>query len=376
MDEKFSLKDHLFNPSKIAQLATEISAVYPDFAQAAFQTEVVAAFPALELKARIGHIRQCLRAYLPADYRAAVTILLKALPAPLDPSKTDDDFGDFIYAPYSDFIAQYGCNADDLSFSLAALKEITMRFSAEDAIRYFINAFPQETLETLMRWTQDEHYHVRRLCSEGSRPKLPWSQKLNLAPDAALPLLHLLFADSTRYVTRSVANHLNDLAKTHPDLVCITLSEWQKSRRQKPAEMGFMLKHALRTLIKAGHPKALSLLGFGAADGVSITTLKHTKQVRIGDALQFSFCISVNENKPLTIDYVLHFQSKQGARSNKKVYKLQTIQAQADESAYIAKSHPLRANMTTRPLYAGGHKVEIQVNGSILASFSFDLTEP
>ena len=159
--------------------------------------------------------QECLKKYLPADYAEAVNILLKALPEPLNENRTDDDFGDFIYAPYSDFVAHYGCIEANLAFSLAALKEMTKRFSAEDAIRYFINAFPKETLKTLYAWTSDSNYHVRRLCSEGTRPKLPWSQKINIPPEDALPILHALFADKTRYVTRSVANHLNDIAKIH-----------------------------------------------------------------------------------------------------------------------------------------------------------------
>lgn len=373
MSEKFSLKDHLFNAVKVAQLAAEIQHVYPMFNATAFQEDVISEFPKLELKARIAHIRQQLRTYLPPDYQTAVNIILQALPEPLDETRTDDDFGDFIYAPYSDFVAHYGCNAENLTFSLAALHAITQRFSAEYAIRFFLNAFPEETLNTLWTWTDDPHYHVRRLCSEGTRPKLPWGQKIGIAPRQALPLLHRLFADPTRFVTRSVANHLNDLSKTHPDEVLKILQQWADRAKQTPSEMAFIRKHALRTLIKAGHPQALALLGFGNATGLTLTDLQFNTSVRMDEALSFSFSITTQISKPLVLDYIVYFQSKQGTLSNKKTYKLQSVTLAEAETLHVQKTHLFRRNMTTRTLYAGEHRIAIQVNGRILGSFSFEL---
>lgn len=373
--EKFSLKDHLFNAEKVTFLAESIAGIYPNFQGNAFKTEVLEAFPRLELKERIAHIRQCLRKYLVADYQEAVGQILKALPPPLDENLTDDDFGDFIHAPYNDFVAHYGCNAENLVFSLAALKEITKRFSAEDAIRFFINAFPKETMQTLMDWSKDDNYHVRRLCSEGTRPKLPWSQKIVITPEAALSILHQLFADKTRYVTRSVANHLNDIAKINPDLVLETLKNWQKTKQQSEKELNFIFKHSLRTLIKVGNAEALALLGFGDSQQVEISNLQFDKKVKIGEKLNFSFTLHSQVEKPLMIDYLVHFQSKQGTMSNKKVFKLQSINAKEDSTINISKRHTFKADMTTRQLYAGTHKIEIQVNGTVLASFEFELEE-
>ncbi len=373
-EEKFSLKDHLFNAQKVAFLAQEIANVYPLFDKISFEKDVVAAFPRLELKERIAHIRQCLRQYLPSDYKSAVGVILKALPAPLDENKTDDDFGDFIYAPYNDFMAHFGCNATDLAFSLAALKEMTKRFSAEDAIRFFINAFPDQTMPTLLEWSKDKNYHVRRLCSEGTRPKLPWSQKINIAPETALPILYQLYADKTRYVTRSVANHLNDIAKINPDLVLKTLENWQKSQQQDDKEMLFITKHALRTLVKAGNAEALALLGYGDSVHIRLDNLQFDKMVKIGAQLNFSFALHAQVEKALMIDYLVHFQSKQGTMSNKKVFKLQSFEAVAAHSITpISKRHTFKADMTTRQLYAGTHKVEIQVNGTVLMAFEFEL---
>jgi 3-methyladenine DNA glycosylase AlkC len=368
MKEKFSLKDHLFNATKVALIANSIKNVYP-----VFEKDVLAAFPQLELKERIAHIRECLRKYLSADYRAAVGILLKALPEPLNENLTDDDFGDFIYAPFHDFVAHYGCTEADLVFSLAALREMTKRFSAEDAIRYFINAFPKETLKTLNDWTKDSNYHVRRLCSEGTRPKLPWSQKIVISPDDALPILNALFADKTRYVTRSVANHLNDIAKIQPETVLTTLKTWRESGKQTAVEMAFITKHALRTLVKDGHSEALELLGVGDSSGITVNDLEHGKSVKIGESLAFSFNLHSEQAKNVVVDYIVHFQSKQGTLSNKKVFKLQTFDIEAHKVVSITKRHVFRAEMTTRTLYAGVHKIEIQVNGSVLAGFEFDL---
>lgn len=373
MEEKFSLKDHLFNPDKVAQLAQQLARVFPGFQSADFIADVVASFPVLELKQRIVHIRTCLHTYLPSDYRQAVAILLEALPAPLDEWRTDDDFGDFIHAPFGDFVAHYGCTQEHLAFSMAALREITKRFSAEDAIRYFINAFPEEAFSTLLEWTQDPNYHVRRLCSEGSRPKLPWSQKLISSPEKALPILDRLYTDPTRYVTRSVANHLNDLSKTHPEIVLQRLSVWTEQGGQTATEMAFLQKHALRTLVKTGLPAALALLGYGDHRGITLTSVQHSLEVRMGEALWFSFCLTTEESKNLVVDYVLYFQSKLGQRANKKIFKLRTINLSAGETIHVEKRHPLRRNMTTRPLFSGTHKVEIQVNGKVLAYFFFEL---
>ncbi|HCR49722.1 MAG TPA: hypothetical protein PLL64_01660 [Rhodothermales bacterium] len=374
MEEKFSLKDHLFNPEKVTQLAQQIAAVSPNFQPTAFIADVVASFPVLELKQRITHIRTCLHTHLPTDYRKAVALLLEALPAPLDEWRTDDDFGDFIYAPFGDFVAHYGCTQEHLVFSLAALREITKRFSAEDAIRYFINAFPEETFSTLLDWTQDPNYHVRRLCSEGSRPKLPWSQKLTSPPEKALPILDRLYTDPTRYVIRSVANHLNDLSKIQPETVLLRLSLWSKQGGQVASEMAFLQKHALRTLVKTGQPAALVLLGYGDHHGVTLTLVQHSLAVKMGEALRFSFRLTTEETKNLVVDYVLYFQSKLGQRTNKKIYKLRTINLSEGETIHVEKMHPLRRNMTTRPLFPGTHKVEIQVNGAVLAHFIFELT--
>jgi 3-methyladenine DNA glycosylase AlkC len=373
MDKKILLKDLLFNKTKVSQISKEIKSVYPAFKAKAFAQEVTSKFPELELKARLAWIAICLKKYLPTDYTQAVNILIQSLPAPNAPHLSDDDFGDFIYAPYTDFIAKNGCNKKDLAFSLQALKEITTRLSAEDAIRYFINAFPKETLIELMKWSSNSHYHVRRLCSEGTRPKLPWSQKIVLSVTDPLPILNKLFSDSTRFVTRSVANHLNDISKTHPEIVFNRLTAWQKSGKQKPKEMDYILSHSLRTLIKKGHPKAMELMGCSHKTPVRLTDFTVSKQVKIGSLLAFSFTVESPKDTQIIADYIIYFQNKASTLANKKVFKLKKLSLQKGQPASLSKQHRFRGDMTTRKLYPGRHQIEIQLNGKTHAKADFEL---
>ena len=371
----FSLKDQLFNSDKVEYLGGLISQVYPGFDQAAFQSDVVEAFPALELKQRIAHISGCLHQYLPDAYPAALEIILNSLPPELDPTKTDDDFGDFIFAPLSLFVATYGCTKNHLERSLQALKEITKRFSAEDAIRYFINAFPDETVSFLLDCAQDENYHVRRLASEGTRPKLPWSQKLVIDYRQPLPILDLLFADKTRYVTRSVANHLNDISKVDPPLVIETLTQWKASGKQTADEMAFITKHGLRSQTKQGNPQALALIGFGTKPDIEIIHFStNTPTVEIGKAFEFTLELRANKAQNLLVDYLMMFASD-GKKQPQKVFKIKQLELAAGEVVQLKKRHPMRL-MTTRRLTLGEHRIILQVNGQAFDSLSFELVEP
>ncbi|MEO0456537.1 MAG: DNA alkylation repair protein, partial [Cyanobacteria bacterium P01_A01_bin.114] len=258
--------------------------------------------------------------------------------------------------------------------SLNALKEITKRFSAEDAIRYFINAFPSKTFGFLLDCAKDDNYHVRRWASEGTRPKLPWSQKLITDYKQPLPLLEILYGDTTRYVTRSVANHLNDISKVDPALVIDTLQRWMASQRQTDAEMTFITKHALRTLIKQGNQDALTLLGFGVGPDITITNFStSTPKVRVGDAFEFSLEIRSNQTQKLLVDYLMYFAGE-GQKRRQKVFKLKQLELSAGETITLKKKHPMRL-MTTRRLLLGEHQIVLQVNGQAFDSLTFELVE-
>ena len=374
MPEKFSLKDHLFNPPKIKKLSSNIKKAYPKFQHKKFEQEIIKKLPELELKQRITWISECLKKYLPSDFREATAILIKSLPAPCDPNKTDDDFGEFIYAPFGEFVSTYGCNKKDLNFSLGALKEITTRFSAEEAIRYFINAFPEKTLVKLKSWSKDSHYHVRRLVSEGTRPRLPWAPKIELSPNTSIALLDNLFSDNTRFVTRSVANHLNDISKINPNLVLKYLAKWKASKKQAPKEMEYIINHSLRTLVKQGNKQTMEFLGYSPSPKIKIDSLEiKNNKIKIGNPLEFSFNLTASKTEKLVIDYKIHFKQKSG-KLGEKVYKLKKLNITKDETAAINKKHPLRANMSTRKLYKGEHLLEIQINGKSFEKQNFELT--
>ena len=373
MKEKFSLKNELFNPAKVHKIAREIKAVYPDFAQEAFEAEVVSLFPQLELKERIDHIRDMLAKHLPDDYKEATTILLKALPSELNTNKYDNDFGDFIYAPYSEYIATFGCNREVLHFSLQALREITKRFSVEFAIRDFINTYPEETFQMLEECSLSGNYHERRLASEGLRPKLPWAKKINIEYNKAILILDNIFYDKTRYVTRSVANHLNDISKMDDKLVIATLQRWKASGKQNNKEMEYIITHALRTLIKQGNEKALVLLGYKKDPDIVISELVfYQDEVPLGESLIFDFEIEAKEDCDLLVDYIIHFKTKSG-KTSPKVHKIKKLSLKAGDSIKISKKHPFKANMSTRKLYFGEHKVELQINGVRYAANTFVL---
>jgi len=371
MSEKYSLKDGLFNREKVNKIAHEIRQVYSLFDRDLFINDVVVRFPQLELKERIYHICDTLGVYLPNDYIEAVSILLEALPPKLDPAKYDDDFGDFIYAPYAEFVTAFGCTKEHLNFSLQALREITKRFSVEFAIRDFINHHPQETLEMLVSCMYSENYHERRLVSESLRPKLPWAKKINLEHHIPIAYLDTLYYDRTRYVTRSVANHLNDISKLDGPLVIETLERWEKEGKQEAKEMTFIINHALRTLVKKGDSNALKLLGYVHNPAIGLHGfILHEKHVQIGDALVFSFDIEAKEDVKLIVDYVIHFKTKNGKLSP-KVHKLKKYDLKKGDLVKVEKKHTFGANMTTRKLYEGEHLVEVQVNGRVCMHDAF-----
>lgn len=375
MKKSFSLKDHLFNKESVAYLAERFAHAHASFDTAGFVRDVMAKLPSLELKERIVWIAEILENYLPKDFKRTSKIILKALPEPLDPSKTDDDFGSFIFAPLGVYVVRNGLAKESLEESFRALLEITQRFSMEDSIRYFLNEFPEETLAVLHQWSVHPHYHVRRLVSEGTRPLLPWSGRLKLDQKEAVPFLDTLHSDSTRFVTRSVANHLNDISKKNPELVITLLKQWKKVGKQDPQELEWMARHALRTLVKQGNADALQHLGYYAPLSLRVARFKleaASKKIKQDGMLAFSFEITVNEDSNLMIDYAISFMKANG-KNKPKVFKIKKAKIQKGETVSIAKIHRFRADATTYTLYPGKHAVTLQVNGIQFDSAEFEV---
>ncbi|AUQ98498.1 hypothetical protein [Phaeobacter inhibens] len=372
MASGFSLKDQLFNQEKTRYLAGLFAAADSGFDAAGFEAEVMARLPDLELKERISLIAEVLAGHLPTDLETAAPVLRRALPPPLDPSLSDDDFGDFIFAPLGEFVVLRGLEAaPDLSLQL--LSEITQRFSMEWAIRPFLSHWTDQTLSVMQRWATSENYHVRRLVSEGTRPRLPWGQSVPLSLVQPLPLLDQLHADPTRYVTRSVANHLNDISKKDPELVLDRLRSWQAAGRQRPQELAWMTAHALRGLVKAGHSGAMQMLGYDPDMPLAATLTLRDDPVHIGGALQFDCHLDGAPGAPVLVDYRLHFQ-RPGGKVSAKVFKLkQTVLTGG--STRLSKRHRLKAGASTFTLVPGNHRLELLVNGRARAELTFDLLD-
>ena len=369
----FSLKDHLFNRERVEYLANLFSSADGGFDAAGFVSATLDGFASLELKQRIVKIAATLESHLADDFKRAAEQIVAALPPPLDPQRSDDDFGDFIFAPLGEFVVRRGSASRHRRVSLKTLKQLTMRFSMEDAIRHFIRADPEQTLAELGKWATDKNYHVRRLVSEGTRPLLPWSGRLALPVQRPLEFLDILHADRTRYVTRSVANHLNDIAKTEPELVLDTLRRWHKSSRQTQSELQWITRHALRTLVKQGHPAALKLLGFRHAPAIAVSEFALAQTATApGGAIEFSFSVTARRRELLMVDYVIDFVKANG-RHAPKVFKLKQVELASGQTQMFKKKHPFRADATTYTLYAGKHQLTLQINGKPHGTLTFEI---
>ena len=370
---RFSLKDQLFNRGRVEYLATLFQDSDSSFDAQGFVRETMKQLTKLELKERIVHIAAVLENHLATDFRTAAKQIEQALPPPLDPTKTDDDFGDFIFAPLGEFVVRNGLEKKHLKLSLRTLKAITQRFSMEDAIRSFINEHTDATLRELEKWSTDKNYHVRRLVSEGTRPKLPWSKRLTIDVTVPLPLLDSLHADPTRYVTRSVSNHLNDIAKSHPDLVIQSLKRWRDLAEQRNGELKWMNRHACRTLVKQADPDALKFLGFRTNPKIEVSEFTIANPVvSRGQAIELEFEVQAMRDEELMIDYVIDFVKANGSHSP-KVHKLKQIRINKGQRQRVKKRHPLPANATTFTLYPGTHHVTLQINGKPYGTQSFEL---
>ncbi|MCA9139255.1 MAG: hypothetical protein KDB00_20920 [Planctomycetales bacterium] len=370
---EFSLKDQLFNRDRVEYLAGRFSATNGDFDAAGFVNGTMRRLNQLELKARIVHIAEQLERHLSPDFPTAAKQITKSLPPPLDPRKTDDDFGDFIFAPLGEFVVRNGLRKKHLKLSLRTLKMLTQRFSMEDAIRAFINQHTEPTIVELTKWAGDKNYHIRRLVSEGTRPMLPWSKRIAIDVTTPLPLLETLHADPTRYVTRSVANHLNDISKSHPDLVVETLTRWKSLDVQDERELRWISKHALRTLVKKGNVNALRFLGYRPNPQIQVSNFSLTAaRITPGESIELSFNLTAQRDESLMVDYVIDFVKSNGTHAP-KVHKLKQMDIGKGQQVKIRKSHRLHANATTYKLYPGTHHVTLQINGKPFGKQSFEL---
>ncbi len=362
------MADQLFNADSIGDLAAEY-AVLPGFDAEAFKAKALSGLKERGLLERLDWLADCVEEQLPTDFPAMAEALEAAMPPPLDKTLTDNDFGRFIHAVPGVLAVRHGLEAHR-ERALDLLYAATQRFSMEFYIRPFLNRWPQETLARLERWTGDDNYHVRRLVSEGTRPRLPWARNIDLDPAVPLRFLDRLYADPTRYVTRSVANHMNDLSKQIPDTMLAHLRAWRTSGKQAPKEMDWITRHSLRTAVKRGDRAALDLLGYRAGNVRARVELADASP-RIGGQLCFDVVLEAEEDMPVLVDYRLRFARPNGAAE--KVFKLKAAKLQAVVPLRLTKRHNLKGDATTFRLHPGPHVLIIQLNGEDVAEVDFDL---
>jgi 3-methyladenine DNA glycosylase AlkC len=352
----------MFDRAYFERLAKELEAVYPPLKRAVFLKEVQHGNEARELNARLRHVANTLRNHLPADYRKAVHVL-KDL-APRMPKG-------YTALLYPDFVGVHGL--DEPAFSLDALRYFTGFGSSEFAVREFFRRDVQGTLKVMRSWAEDEDEHVRRLASEGSRPRLPWSFRLDaVLKDLTLttPILERLRADDALYVRKSVANHLNDFSKDHPKYMVELLNSWDRTH----PHTAWIAKHASRTLIKAGDPAALALFAFDTKVKVRVDDLVVSpKRIRLGDRIIVSFTVvsEAARDQQLVIDYAIHYRKANGGTS-RKVFKLKEVELPAKGVLSLNKSQRIM-DFSTRKHHPGEHVVEVQVNGRVMARAAFEL---
>lgn len=364
------LKDK-FGPEVAREIARAIRGVWASFPSAAFMREVLQGYEALGLMARAAKIAAALRHYLPAAYEEAVAVLLHSIGPKLD---KNEGYGavPFFYLPHTSFVAAYGL--EYFEASMRAQYELTQRFTAEFSIRPFLIRHRDATLERLQQWTGDSNVHVRRLVSEGTRPRLPWASRLRefqRDPRPCLALLERLKDDPELYVRRSVANHLNDIGKDHPNVLVETASQWLVGASP---ERAWIVRHALRSAVKRCEPMALRVLGYGKGTRLRLENGSVTPaSASVGGSVELSFEL-INAGvriERVLVDFQIHFMKANG-KASPKVFKLRALEIQPGGRVWLGKRVSLAA-MTTRKHYPGIQRIEVLLNGEAQSLGSFEI---
>jgi len=364
------LKNH-FGPDIPGRLAGMVGAVHTAFDQDAFLALALDGFDGLELTERAKQIAGALASTLPEDRDRAIRILVSAVEAGIGEDRLAG-MASFLYLPLIYFVADQGLGCFETS--MWAQYQLTKRFTAEFSIRAFLDHFPTETLERLRVWAEDPDPRVRRLVSEGTRPRLPWAPRLQAFledPGPVLALLEILKDDPEEFVRRSVANNLNDISKDHPELAVEVARRWWATGGE---ERRRLVSHGLRTLVKRGHPGALEVLGFSAASPATVTGVRcDPDRVDIGGTVRISVDVlnpSDREAEAL-VDLVVHFVKASGATAP-KTFKGTVLSLGPGETRTVNKTISV-AQQSTRTHYAGRHRVEVLLNGTTFQGAEFDL---
>ena len=355
------LKD-ILGPQALKIIADAGTTASPRFDRSAFLAAASAGLDALSIMERVRHIADALHAALPDDYASALDII-RAMGPRLKHG--------FQAMAVTEYVARYGIG--DFDRSMEALADLTRFGSAEFAIRPFLAADTPRALAVMLRWSGHDDEHVRRLASEGARPRLPWAARvpaLKADPTLAAPILEILKADPSLYVRKSVANHLNDIAKDRPDWLLDRLATWP----QDDPRAIWIVRHALRTLIKKGDPQALALIGVGHGAAATVRRFAIAPQaVRLGEriAITAELASDAPADQRLVVDYRIHY-ARAGGKTAAKVFKLKTFDLGAGDTVTRGISQTIR-DSSTRRHHPGRHRVELIVNGQTMAEDAFEI---
>ena len=359
MPEK--LKDLFFTASFVADLGEALHRVFPEFDRDKFTRLVFdASWESRELKERMRHVTECLHETLDKEYPEALEILIGIAPS----------FSGFDTMVFPDYVERYGLDRWELS--LPALALFTPLCSSEFAIRPFLDQDPETAMRYLYTWAEDQNHHVRRLASEGCRPRLPWGMTLpqfKKDPTPVLPILEKLKNDESDYVRKSVANNLNEISKDHPQLVLDICERWYG----QTANTDWIVKHACRTMLKAGNQRAMHLFGLGETENVSVLNLTLDRRaLSIGEELPFTFELRVDtaEACRVRLEYAVQYARPEG-KVSRKVFQIK--EETFEPGTHLVSRKLSLADQSTRRHYPGQHRISIFVNGAEMASSDFDL---
>ena len=353
---------NLFSAALINLIAITIEKKYSPFKSKAFIGDVFnKTWHEKELKQRMRHITACINKHIPLLYQQQVEILSEVAP----------QFKGFTAMVFPDFIEVYGL--DNLTTSIKALELFTQYSSSEFAVRPFIIKYPKEMLKQHLKWAQHENYHLRRLASEGIRPRLPWALALTIFkkdPTPILPILEFLKNDESEYVRKSVANCLNDISKDHPDVVLQVVNNWKGNSK----EADWIIKHASRGLLKQGNVNALELFGLDDKVKAKVTQLEVSEsKLKIGGEFTFEISIHLLDKTAhqIRVEYVIYFIKSNG-KHTPKIFQIGTYTVNPEQALSLKRKHKF-ADLTTRKHYVGEHIIAVVVNGKELARQTFTL---
>jgi len=359
------LLKNAYNKDYLCKLASSIQAAYSQFQADDFVSSVMdETWDDLELKGRMRQITNNLGRFLPDNYADAISVIDKVI---INCGSWQDGF--HLYFP--DFVEVYGQGESDWDISIAALERYTPHASAEFAVRPFIINHEERMMAQMYVWSKHEDENVRRLSSEGCRPALPWAQalpKYKKDPTPIFPILEQLKADSSLFVRKSVANNLNDISKTHPELV----AKWAADRYGQNEHTDWIIKHGCRTLLKKANSDVLAIFGFNNATTIDVDDFTlNAASVSIGKSLTFSFAVCAKEASKVRLEYGIDFVKSNGKR-NRKIFQISEVNLKTNENKYYTKNHSF-ADLSTRTHYPGTHALTLIVNGAERGTLEFEV---